>query len=94
MIQVINLNGQLFQVSMFFIFMMIFGHLMLLNLFLAILLKFISENQTSDDDGAVDGENSQQIGDKDDPFTSGGPNDENKLALQKMSKDKKVQIEY
>ena len=34
------------------------GNLMLLNLFLAILLKFISENQTSDDDGAVDAEKS------------------------------------
>ena len=45
MIQVINLNQSYFQVSMFFIFMMIFGNLMLLNLFLAILLKFIYENQ-------------------------------------------------
>ena len=52
MIQVINQRDpatgenrhSVFSVSMFFIFMMIFGNLMLLNLFLAILLKFISEN--------------------------------------------------
>jgi hypothetical protein len=50
MIQVINMSKDYFTVSMFFIFMMIFGHLMLLNLFLAILLKFISENQESTDD--------------------------------------------
>jgi len=55
MIQVINLHKSYFSVSLFFIFMMIFGNLMLLNLFLAILLKFISENQSSDDDSG-DGE--------------------------------------
>ena len=47
---------------MFFIFMMIFGNLMLLNLFLAILLKFISENQGSD---AEDGEEGAQKEDGD-----------------------------
>lgn len=36
---------------------MLFGNLMLLNLFLAILLKFISENQgDGDDDHELDGE--------------------------------------
>jgi hypothetical protein len=46
-----------FFVSLFFIFMMLFGNLMLLNLFLAILLKFISENQgDGDDDHELDGE--------------------------------------
>jgi hypothetical protein len=39
---------------MFFIFMMIFGNLMLLNLFLAILLKFISENQVETDETTGD----------------------------------------
>lgn len=50
MIEVINMNQNEFVVSCFFIFMMIFGNLMLLNLFLAILLKFISENQVGEDD--------------------------------------------
>lgn len=44
MIKVINMNGNIPLVAGFFIFMMIFGNYMLLNLFLAILLKFISEN--------------------------------------------------
>lgn len=45
--------------------MMIFGNLMLLNLFLAILLKFISENQTTDEDGnnIQDGASSAANGD-------------------------------
>ena len=47
---------------MFFIFMMIFGNLMLLNLFLAILLKFISENQTSDDDPGEGDKNQAEDG--------------------------------
>ena len=40
--------------SLYFVTMIIFGNLMLLNLFLAILLNFISENLEDEDDGDKD----------------------------------------
>lgn len=85
MIQVINLNQQYFQVSMFFIFMMIFGNLMLLNLFLAILLKFISENQGSEEDSGNTAAVDNAQGDDKNKDDNGG----NKLNVNQMSRDEK-----
>jgi len=45
------MTGSKAQPAIFFISLMIFGNYMLLNLFLAILLKFISENEEDDEDG-------------------------------------------
>lgn len=59
--------------------MMIFGNLMLLNLFLAILLKFISENQGSDEIEAVENP------DKDKEKEGEG----NKLNVNQLSRDEK-----
>lgn len=42
--------------AIFFSLMMMIGNYMLLNLFLAILLKFISENGEGDDDEATNDE--------------------------------------
>ena len=44
MVQVIDQQGNIPLTAVFFISLMILGNYMLLNLFLAILLKFISEN--------------------------------------------------
>lgn len=66
MIQVID-NFKTFTPSVFFIIMMIIGNFMLLNLFLAILLKSISEIGNSDDDEETkaDGSAEQADGDAD-----------------------------
>ena len=49
MIQVIRHYGSMTLPAVFFVLAMFIGNYMLLNLFLAILLKFISENEDSDD---------------------------------------------
>lgn len=46
--------------SFYFVTMIIFGNLMLLNLFLAILLNFISENLEDEDDAGKEEEKGQQ----------------------------------
>jgi hypothetical protein len=46
--------------SFYFVTMIIFGNLMLLNLFLAILLNFISENLEEDDDINKEGDQGNQ----------------------------------
>ena len=46
--------------SFYFVTMIIFGNLMLLNLFLAILLNFISENLEEDDDINKEGDQENQ----------------------------------
>lgn len=48
--------------AIFFSLMMMIGNYMLLNLFLAILLKFISENGEDEDDETKD-ENNKSAGD-------------------------------
>jgi len=51
--------------TLYFVSLIIFGNLMLLNLFLAILLNFISENLEEESSGAVQG-NEQNEGSEDD----------------------------
>lgn len=46
--------------SIYFVTMIIFGNLMLLNLFLAILLNFISENLEDEDDASKEGEKGKE----------------------------------
>ena len=53
MVQVIASEGNISSPAIFFICLMIIGNYMLLNLFLAILLKFISENESDNDDEGV-----------------------------------------
>lgn len=48
-----------FRPSLLFIFMMLLGNFMLLNLFLAILLKSISDIGDDDDDGEIDPANNE-----------------------------------
>ena len=49
MVQVMASTGRWVNASLFFIILIIIGNYMLLNLFLAILLKFISENEEVDE---------------------------------------------
>lgn len=50
MIQVMDKTQDFTLPSIFFMMLMIIGNYMLLNLFLAILLKFISQNEDDDKD--------------------------------------------
>ena len=71
MIQVIDQQGN-FYVSLFFIVIMVIGNFMLLNLFLAILLKSISE--IGDGDG--DGEEEKKEGDGEEKEDEEGADEE------------------
>jgi hypothetical protein len=56
MVEVMKKFDTMTSPSIFFISIIIIGNYMLLNLFLAILLKFISEKDEDDEDGANNNE--------------------------------------
>lgn len=70
MILVISHEGSSTAPAIFFIISMMLGNYMLLNLFLAILLKFITDPENKEEDGAGD------AGDENEPFEQGAINDD------------------
>jgi len=78
MIQVIDQQKDITLPSIFFIALMILGNYMLLNLFLAILLKFISENSEHEKQHEEDGGECHGHGDDEDEPGKSGKKDADK----------------
>jgi hypothetical protein len=65
MVETMGTNDAMAGPAIFFMIIMIIGNYMLLNLFLAILLKFIGEkDEEEEDDGGKPGESSKKALDK------------------------------
>lgn len=95
MIQVID-NYQTFMPSLFFIIMMIIGNFMLLNLFLAILLKSISEigNNEDEEETKADGsaENPDAGAEKDDADNDSVPLNSSNSNIEEEFEQIKLQL--